>query len=244
MAVLRRAPRAGAAARELPVGAGIAPGARKTGASLITQATASWPRTPRSRATCRAGLDVRGPSPRPSPRWDPGTGSRELMRTAGVPIVPGRRGRGRKRGRARPFAAEAATHPPEGLGGGGGKGMRRVTPSRSWEAPSSGFRPKPGRPSATEAIYAEKLIERPRHVEVQVIGDTRGTLALSGERGMQHPAPPPEVVEECPSPAWTRPLRARLFAAALAQRRAVGTTFPAAPWSSCSRPTAPSTSSR
>ena len=74
------------------------------------------------------------------------------------------------------------------------------------------------------AVYAEKLIERPRHVEVQVVGDTQGRLAAVGERECSIQRRHQKVVEECPSPVVDEPLRRKLFDAALEAARAVGYT--------------------
>ena len=74
------------------------------------------------------------------------------------------------------------------------------------------------------AVYAEKLIERPRHIEVQVLGDPRGSLFAVGERECSIQRRHQKVVEECPSPVVDASLRARLFEAALAAARAVDYT--------------------
>jgi acetyl/propionyl-CoA carboxylase alpha subunit len=71
------------------------------------------------------------------------------------------------------------------------------------------------------AVYAEKLIEGPRHIEVQVVADTRGNAVAVGERECSLQRRHQKVLEECPSPAVGPELRTRLFAAALAAARAV-----------------------
>jgi acetyl/propionyl-CoA carboxylase alpha subunit len=76
------------------------------------------------------------------------------------------------------------------------------------------------------AVYAEKLIERPRHVEVQVVGDAHGRLVAVGERECSIQRRHQKVVEECPSPrvGADEPLRQKLLDAAVAAARAVGYT--------------------
>ena len=72
------------------------------------------------------------------------------------------------------------------------------------------------------ALYGEKVIERPRHVEVQVVGDAAGRVFALGERECSVQRRHQKVVEECPSPVVDGALRARLCAAAVAAARAVG----------------------
>jgi acetyl/propionyl-CoA carboxylase alpha subunit len=73
-------------------------------------------------------------------------------------------------------------------------------------------------------VYAEKLIERPRHIEVQVVGDASGNLIAVGERECSIQRRHQKVVEESPSTVVDEPLRRRLFDAAVAAARAVGYT--------------------
>jgi acetyl/propionyl-CoA carboxylase alpha subunit len=74
---------------------------------------------------------------------------------------------------------------------------------------------------ADGSVYAEKLIERPRHIEVQVVGDSHGNLVAVGERECSIQRRHQKVVEECPSPVVDDALRSRLSAAAVAAARTV-----------------------
>jgi acetyl/propionyl-CoA carboxylase alpha subunit len=107
-------------------------------------------------------------------------------------------------------------------GGGGGKGMRRVDAAAdvpaAFERVAAEARAYFGDPS----VYAEKWIERPRHVEVQVVGDARGRVLAVGERECSLQRRHQKVVEECPSPVVDEGLRAKLSAAAVAAAEAVG----------------------
>ena len=149
------------------------------------------------------------------------TGSRRRMETAGVPVVPGhdaarRRARARSRSSARragyPILLKASA-------GGGGKGMRRV------DARGGGRRRPSTRVSAEAAasfgdgaVYAEKLIERPRHIEVQVVGrparerSSRSASASAASSGATRRSS--RSARRRPS---TTALRARLCAAAVAR---------------------------
>ena len=201
--------------------------AKKTGATLVHPGYGFLAENAGfARACGEAGLTFVGPTPEAIAAMGSKTGSRELMRKAGVPVVPGT---------ARPAvgAAELAgvrgagglSHPAEGLGrrrreGDAARRRRR----RSSKAPSSACRPRRRPPSETARSIAEKLVERPRHIEVQVVGDTRGDLVAVGERECSIQRRHQKVVEECPSPAVGPELRARLLEAALSAARAVGYT--------------------
>jgi acetyl/propionyl-CoA carboxylase alpha subunit len=105
--------------------------------------------------------------------------------------------------------------------GGGGKGMRRVESEAEVSAAFERARSEAEVFFGDGAVYAEKLVLRPRHVEVQVVGDTRGKRAAVGERECSLQRRHQKVVEECPSPAVDAKLRERLCAAAVAAADAV-----------------------
>ncbi|MFY9550768.1 MAG: acetyl-CoA carboxylase biotin carboxylase subunit, partial [Thermoanaerobaculia bacterium] len=108
--------------------------------------------------------------------------------------------------------------------GGGGTGMRRVDAESDLEAAFARVSSEARSFFGDGAVYAEKRIERPRHVEVQVVGDTFGTLVAVGERECSIQRRHQKVVEECPSPAVDDDLRRRLFEAAVAAARTVDYT--------------------
>ena len=108
--------------------------------------------------------------------------------------------------------------------GGGGKGMRRVDRAEELEPAFDRVSSEARTYFGDAAVYAEKLIERPRHIEVQVVGDSRGRRVAVGERECSLQRRHQKVVEECPSPVVTRELREKLCAAALAAARAVSYT--------------------
>ncbi len=176
-----------------------------------------------ARACAEAGRTFVGPRPEAIEAMGSKTGSRELMRKAGVPIVPGT-------GKPAAGAAElgefarGAGYPVllKASAGGGGKGMRRVDSEAELSAAFARVSAEALASFGDGAVYAEKLIERPRHVEVQVVGDSRGNLVAVGERECSIQRRHQKVVEECPSPVVDEPLRQRLFAAALSAARAVG----------------------
>jgi acetyl/propionyl-CoA carboxylase alpha subunit len=106
--------------------------------------------------------------------------------------------------------------------GGGGKGMRIVTsPSDLSEAISS-CRREALAAFGDSTVYVEKYLSSPRHIEVQVLGDMHGNVAALGERECSLQRRHQKVIEECPSPAVTPDLRARLQKAACDAARAAG----------------------
>ncbi|MCM3877808.1 MAG: ATP-grasp domain-containing protein [Thermoanaerobaculia bacterium] len=106
--------------------------------------------------------------------------------------------------------------------GGGGKGMRIVTsPSDLSEAINS-CRREALAAFGNSTVYVEKYLPNPRHIEVQILGDTHGNVVALGERECSLQRRHQKVVEECPSPAVTPELRARLCKAAVEAARAVG----------------------
>jgi acetyl-CoA carboxylase biotin carboxylase subunit len=107
--------------------------------------------------------------------------------------------------------------------GGGGKGMRRVDRAADFSAALRDARSEAERAFGSGEMYLEKLIERPRHIEVQILGDEYGHLIHLGERECSIQRRHQKVVEECPSPlVLEKPeLRERLGEAALQIARAV-----------------------
>ncbi|MGH9368588.1 MAG: ATP-grasp domain-containing protein, partial [Thermoanaerobaculia bacterium] len=153
------------------------------------------------------------------------TEARRRMESAGVPVVPGtmRPAEGPRelsefgRRHGFPILLKASA-------GGGGKGMRRVESETEVAAAFERVSAEAAAYFGDGAVYAEKLIERPRHVEVQVIGDRAGRLLTLGERECSLQRRHQKVVEECPSPAVGPGLRQKLSEAALRAAEAVGYT--------------------
>jgi acetyl-CoA carboxylase biotin carboxylase subunit len=142
--------------------------------------------------------------------------SRKLMTAAGVPVVPGG---------DRPLAnLEEATAAAEDVGypvmlkasaGGGGKGMRLVRGSEDLSAAYRAARSEAGSSFGDDQVYVEKYIERPRHIEVQIIGDHYGRIVALGERECSIQRRHQKVVEESPSPIVDAELRAEICEAAV-----------------------------
>ncbi len=200
--------------------------ARKTGAALIHPGYGFLAENAAfARACGEAGLTFVGPSAEAIAAMGSKTGSRRLMEAAGVPVVPGTKG---PAGSAADLAAFArsAGYPIllKASAGGGGKGMRRVDAEADLSAAFARVCAEAEASFGDGAVYAEKLVERPRHIEVQVVGDRHGNLVAVGERECSIQRRHQKVVEECPSPVVDAALRERLGAAALTAARAVGYT--------------------
>ena len=111
------------------------------------------------------------------------------------------------------------------VAGGGGKGMRVVDdPRRSARAPSATARSEAGSAFGDTAVYFERRIVRPRHIEIQLLGDQHGTVVPFVERECSIQRRHQKVVEESPSLAVHAELRRRMAAAAAAVARPVGYT--------------------
>jgi len=175
-----------------------------------------------ARAVEDAGLVWIGPPPDVIELLGSKTAAREVAQRVGAPVVPGSAPLP-DAAAARAFAAGIG-YPIllKAVGGGGGKGMRVV---RSDEETDEAFARAASEGRAFFAdprVYAEKLIERPRHIEVQILGDRHGRLVHFGERECSLQRRHQKVFEECPSAVVDAELRARLGAAALAVAGAAG----------------------
>jgi acetyl-CoA carboxylase biotin carboxylase subunit len=197
--------------------------ARRTGATLVHPGYGFLAESAEfARACATAGVTFVGPSPAAVEAMGTKTTSRVLMERAGVPVVPGMT---RPAGDAGELAAfgRSAGYPIllKAASGGGGKGMRRVD-SEGDVAPAFERASAEAQASFGDgSIYAEKLLERPRHIEVQVAADRLGHRIAVGERECSIQRRHQKVVEESPSPVVEAELRARLFTAAIAAADAV-----------------------
>ncbi len=197
--------------------------ARKTGASLVHPGYGFLAENAAFARTCaEAGLTFVGPSPESIEAMGSKTRSRRLMEAAGVPIVPGTTKPAEGPEELKEFARRVG-YPVllKASAGGGGKGMRRVDSESDLDSAFARASSEARTFFSDGAVYAEKLIERPRHIEVQVVGDASGRRVAVGERECSLQRRHQKVVEESPSPAVGDELRSRLFAAALAAAEAV-----------------------
>ena len=162
-----------------------------------TPGTGSWPRAPLpARSSLRAWV---GPPPEAMEAMGFKVRAKELARQAGVPTVPGYDGEDESEER---LAEEAETigFPVlvKASAGGGGRGMRAVTRPQDFAEAVRGARREAEAAFGDGSVFLEKLIEDPRHVEVQVIGDAEGNVIHLYERECSIQRRHQKVVEEAP----------------------------------------------
>ncbi|HEY0874636.1 MAG TPA: acetyl-CoA carboxylase biotin carboxylase subunit [Vicinamibacterales bacterium] len=201
--------------------------ARKTGADAIHPGYGFLAENAAFAAACRdAGLTFIGPSPESISLMGSKTAAREAAIRAGVPVVPGLE---------KPFAAGATEdeivrtaadvgYPllVKAVAGGGGKGMRTVEKPDDLLAAIATARSEAGSAFGDSAVYLERRITKPRHIEIQLLGDQHGTVIPFVERECSIQRRHQKVVEESPSIAVDPALRRRIAAAAAAVAKAVG----------------------
>ena len=148
--------------------------------------------------------------------------AKELMMKAGVPVTPGYLGQEQSSVR---LQSEAATigYPIliKAVAGGGGKGMRRVDSAGQFEEALASCRREAAAAFGDERVLLEKYIQSPRHLEVQVFGDSHGQLVHLFERDCSLQRRHQKVIEEAPAPAISAASRAFLCDTAIKAARAV-----------------------
>ncbi len=178
-------------------------------------------------ACAAAGVTFIGPPPSAIRAMGGKTSARAMMQAAGVPVVPGDNGPGGK-GFASPAEAKAAAarigYPVmlKAASGGGGRGMRLVDSEDKLEAALAGARREALAAFGDDAVYLEKAIVRPRHIEIQVFGDEHGGAVHLYERDCSVQRRNQKVIEESPSPAIDDEIRARMGEVAVRAARSVG----------------------
>ena len=169
-----------------------------------------------ARACNEAGLVFIGPRPETIELMGNKLAARRLMMTSGVPVIPGTEDAVRDPETARRAAAEIG-YPVllKAAAGGGGKGMRVVREAGEIEA---ALRQTMGEALASfgdDAVFVERFVENPKHIEVQVLGDGKGGAIHLFERECSVQRRHQKVIEESPSPSLTPALREAICAAAV-----------------------------
>ncbi|MDR1712742.1 MAG: acetyl-CoA carboxylase biotin carboxylase subunit, partial [Coriobacteriales bacterium] len=149
--------------------------------------------------------------------------ARETMKRIGVPTVPGSDGPVTSVADAAHFA-EQVGYPVliKASAGGGGRGMREVHTAEELPAAFDAARSEAGAAFGNDEVYLEKLVLRPRHVEIQVLADTQGNAVHLCERDCSIQRRHQKLLEEAPSPALSPETRAAMGEAALKAVREVG----------------------
>jgi acetyl-CoA/propionyl-CoA carboxylase biotin carboxyl carrier protein len=163
------------------------------------------------RAVDAAGITFVGPSAEVMEQMGRKDAAREIAVAAGVPVVP---------------TGEDAGYPVlvKAAAGGGGKGMRIVRAAEEYDEAVAAARREAASAFGDDTILVEKYVERGRHIEVQVLGDTHGTVVHLGTRDCSAQRRHQKVLEEAPAPGLDPHLRQRIHQAAVDLARGVGYT--------------------
>ena len=176
-----------------------------------------------ARACAEAGLVFVGPPASVIAQMGSKIDARRVVAAAGVPVVPGDTPADQSDSGLQ-AAVERVGLPAliKASAGGGGKGMRNVRDAGEIAESIQAARREATAAFGDGTLYVERLIEAPRHVEVQVFADNHGHVVHLFERECSVQRRHQKVIEESPSPALTPQLRARMSAAAVAASRAAG----------------------
>ena len=176
--------------------------ARQTGAEAIHPGYGFLSENANFADACHAaGLVFIGPSGDSISRLGSKTAARQLAIAAGVPVVPGTEQPITSVEEARRIVREIG-YPVllKASAGGGGKGMRRVDREADLESSLRDAASEAERSFKSDAVYIEKLVTKPRHIEIQVLGDQYGHMIHLGERECSIQRRHQKVIEESPSP--------------------------------------------
>lgn len=173
--------------------------------------------------TCSdAGIAFVGPHPQAIQQMGDKMTARAVMGEAGVPIVPGHQSESADLSAARSAARDIGFPVMlKAAAGGGGKGMRLVRDPKTFESSFQQARSEAAGAFGDDRLYIEKYLEKPRHIEVQVVSDHHGNHIHLGERECSIQRRHQKVIEEAPSPAVDASMRARLGEIAIQAARAV-----------------------
>ena len=211
--------------------------ARAAGAGLVHPGYGFLSERPALAEACEAaGLKLVGPSAAAIRAMGDKRAARRAVAARGVPCVPGYDGEGAEEGvgegaaegdarDARLIAEAARVGYPlmiKAAAGGGGRGMRLAHSPAELPAALAAARAEARGAFGDDALLIERALLRARHIEVQVFADQGGRVVHIGERECSLQRRHQKVIEECPSPAVSEELRARLGAAAVEAARAVG----------------------
>jgi propionyl-CoA carboxylase alpha chain len=177
-------------------------------------------------ACAAAGLTFVGPPPAAIRSMGSKTSAKELMTAAGVPVLPGL-----TLGDEEELPADLASLAASAVGfpvlvkaafGGGGRGMRAVADPAGLLEAVAGARREARSAFGNGTVFLERLVQQPRHIEVQIFADAFGQVVPLFERECSIQRRYQKIIEEAPSPAVSDALRSELGAAAVAAGKAIG----------------------
>ncbi len=173
-------------------------------------------------ACAKAGLVFIGPPASAIQAMGLKAESKQLMEKAGVPLVPGYHGSNQDPAFLKK-EADRIGYPVliKASAGGGGKGMRAVDKAEDFEAALASCKREATSSFGDDAVLVEKYVQRPRHIEIQVFGDTQGNYVWLFERDCSVQRRHQKVLEEAPAPGLSESMRRQMGEAAVAAARAV-----------------------
>ncbi len=200
--------------------------ARRSGAEAVHPGYGFLSENPAFARACEAsGVVFVGP---PAPAMElmgSKTAARQALIKTGLPVVPGTDRNLQSFEEVRRLAEEIGFPVMlKASAGGGGKGMRLVTSPAELESAYRNARSEAQNAFNDPSIYIEKYIERPRHIEVQILGDQHGNIIHLGERECSLQRRHQKVMEECPSPLVDDDLRRRMGGTAVRIAQLAGYT--------------------
>lgn len=212
------------AAESYLAGERIIAAARKCGAEAIHPGYGFLSENPEfAEAVEAAGLVFIGPPAAAIRAMGLKDAAKRLMEKAGVPVVPGYHGEAQElvvlARKAREIGYPVLV---KARAGGGGKGMRRVDRPEALSDALAAARREAKAAFGDGRVLVEKLIETPRHIEVQVFGDRHGNVVHLFERDCSAQRRHQKVIEEAPAPGMTSAMRAAMTEAAVTAARAIG----------------------
>ncbi len=148
--------------------------------------------------------------------------AKSTMKKAGVPVIPGSEGLLKSVAEGKKQAVKVG-YPVilKATAGGGGRGMRIVKDESGFQKAWDDARQESGAAFGNDALYMEKYIEEPRHIEIQIIGDSNGKACHLSERDCSIQRRHQKLIEETPSPVVTDEIRKKMGAAAIAGAEAI-----------------------
>lgn len=196
--------------------------ARRSGATAIHPGYGFLSENPEFAAACsEAGITFIGPEPETMAAVGDKIAARRLAHTLNVPILAGTMDAAASLEEAR-AAAERAGYPVmlKAAAGGGGKGMRRVNSPAELESALALAAAEAQSAFGSGAVFIERALDRPRHVEIQIFGDRHGRIVWLGERECSVQRRHQKILEESPAPHLSATTRRALGEAAVTLARA------------------------
>jgi acetyl-CoA/propionyl-CoA carboxylase biotin carboxyl carrier protein len=198
--------------------------AKEAGAEAIHPGYGFLAENPNLALACdEAGITWIGPPAKAIVAMGSKTGAREIMKEAGIPIIPGTTEPVATVDDARGIIDDSVGYPVaiKAVGGGGGKGFRVALSADELEAAFEGAAREGEKFFGDPTVYIERYLPDPRHVEIQVLADSQGNVIHLGERDCSLQRRHQKLIEESPAPAVSPELRAKIGQIAVDAAKAV-----------------------